>query len=62
MDRSYALYLSYNRWLHEKVLDALEHMGVAEATGQDPAELDELWEEGCYPEDGEIYDPSEPLN
>ena len=59
MNKAYALYLSYNRWLHETPLDALEFMDVAKATGMDPAELDEAWDEGCYPQDGEIFDPAD---
>jgi len=59
MDKAYALYLSYNRWLHEQPLDCVDHSDVADATGLDPADLDERWNDGCYPQDGEIFDPTD---
>jgi len=57
MDKKYALYLSYNRWLHDIQLDTLEYLEVAEATGFDPSEIEEQWLDGCYPQDGQIFDP-----
>jgi len=58
VDKEYGLYLSYNRWLHGIPLDVFEYCEVADATGMDPAELDEEWEEGGYPQDGEIFTPA----
>jgi hypothetical protein len=60
MQKSYALYLSYNRWLHELPLAVDEICQVSEALGVDPSELEEAWESGCFPQDGEIFDPSNP--
>jgi hypothetical protein len=59
MQKSYALYLSYNRWLHGLVLDVVEYCAVAEATCCDPSDLDERWNEGDYPEGDEIVSCSE---
>jgi hypothetical protein len=59
MEQGYALYLSYNRWLHEKPLRVDQFCAVAEATCHDPSDLEEQWDEGCYPVDGEVYDPNE---
>jgi hypothetical protein len=57
--QSYALYLSYNRWLHELPLAVDECIAVSEATTTDPSDLEEQWNEGCYPQDGEIYTPDD---
>jgi hypothetical protein len=59
MDRAYALYLSYNRWLHEIPLDCVEFMAVADATGDDPSHLDECWDEGQYPDGEDIIVPED---
>jgi hypothetical protein len=57
MSKAYGLYLSYNRWLHQLPLDVCEHIEVADETETDPAELDEQWSEGCFPEGDEIITP-----
>jgi hypothetical protein len=57
MKRDYALYLSYNRWLHDKPLRVDQYIAVAEATDYDPSDLEEQWDVGCFPSYGEIIDP-----
>jgi len=54
LTKEYALYLSYNRWLHGEPLDVSEYIAVADATDYDPADLEERWNDGDYPEGDQI--------
>lgn len=59
LNRAYALYISYTHWRSDKTLDTRDYIFVADSTGIDPTELDECWDDGCYPDGSEIHDPED---
>jgi len=40
-------------------LDVKDYQYILDSTGIDPSELDECWDDGCYPDGSEIIEPDE---
>ena len=59
LSRAHGLYVSYTHWRCDATLDVKDYQYILDSTGIDPSELDECWDDGCYPDGSEIIEPDE---